>query len=340
MAQTDTPAPCVQIADLCLTPDDTTIMLTGNDLTALSDVLAATWISSIKLDGTGYTGPEIDLSPLNNMPELQSLQVSSLRGANWDSLTSSSVQSLNLAHNGNADYGFMSALPRLRFLRLDERLALSDLPRDLRARLETLKLSGPDLLSLNGGSDMTSLRILVLADASLSTLDGLGHLPALETLTILGDGVTSLDGFVPGPAFATLRAEGSSLQDISALATADNLNALHGKNSQINDISSLAGKHKIRQLFLTGTQVTDMSPLRALASLELLSLSRTPVTDITAFSDLPAIVAIWMNVTEVTDFTPLLENPNDIPLRINGDSVLMSSRLPEFIAKEGWKPKN
>ncbi|WP_420324557.1 leucine-rich repeat domain-containing protein [Mameliella sp.] len=328
---------CLPIGDSCISPEDRRIVLGPAELVELPKLAGATWVQSLELAGNGDPALVVDLAALNVLKDLGHLRVQDLPGARWDDLDLPALQALRLQDNDITDFTFLDGLPALRALWLKDSHGLSDLPRATLGRVENLRLNGPDLHDIRADGAMTNLKILGFNDVSLPDLSGLGPTPALELLNIEGEDITSLDGLIVGPAFRELWAEGASLTDISALAPAENLEMLRGKNSRIGDISALAGKTKLQTLFLTGSQVSDLSPLAGLQSLQLLSFSDTPVTDISALSNLPELVAIYMNVTQVTDFTPLLDTPTDIMLRINSDRILMSSKLPGFIAEEGWK---
>jgi internalin A len=328
---------CLPIGDSCISPEDRRIVLGPSELGELPKLAGATWVQLLELAGNGDPAIVVDLAALNVLTDLGALRVQDLPGARWDGLNLPALQALRLQDNEISDFTFLDGLPALRGLWIKDSLGLSDLPRATLGRIENLRLNGPNLHEIRADGAMINLKVLGFNGVSLPDLAGLGPTPALELLNIDGEDIISLDGLIVGPAFRELWAEGASLTDISALQPADNLEVLRGKNSQIGDISALAGKNKLQTLFLTGSQVSDLSPLAGLQSLQLLSFSDTPVTDVSALSNLPELVAIYMNITRVTDFTPLLDTPTDIMLRINSDRILMSSQLPGFIAKEGWK---
>ncbi|WP_323771029.1 hypothetical protein [Antarctobacter sp.] len=328
---------CVPIADACLTPEDSRVAFgpdTLDDLPKLSDV---PWVQSVELAGDGDPARTVDLSPLNGLAALTYLRVDQLPGARWDTLDLPGLLAIRLKDNGISDFGFLSGMPKLVALWLKEDVGLSDIPRQTLARVENLRLNGPDLRDINADGALVNLKILGFWNVTLPDLKGLGPTPALEVLNVEGQQIDSLDGLIVGPAFRKLMAKESTLTDISALAPAENIEAVLAKNSRIADISALSGKTQLKTLFLTGTQVAVLSPIKDMTALQMLSFSDTPVTDISALAGLPELVVIYMNVTRVTDFTPLLQSRPDIILRINSDQILASGRLPEFIANEGWK---
>lgn len=300
---------CVQIASQCVAPDEANIVLAGDDIRDLARVRELMSLNVLELEGDGYSGPAVDLSVVNDLPNLEILAVTNVPVQDWGVVRNTNIYWLNY-------YGDVS---------------LSELHIDLRKSLKRLFIDSPRADALTGGEAMQSLEFLRIWDIGAPDLTGLGFLPKLEKLYLGKGNLVSTKGWEAGPALREVHMENSNISDLSGLETATGLEQLRGKGSMIDDISPLAASTRMKNLFLTNTQVSDLDAIQGMTQLELLSLSNIPATDLSPLASLTGLSGLWLNKTNATDFTPLLGMVGSVIARIGSDDIIAGPNLLRFI---------
>lgn len=207
------------------------------------------------------------------------------------------VAVLDLPNSRTSDLGVLGRLPRLRRLRVGERLSpgvLAELPSlralslvgrgqlggeqlGLRPELERLECSPRDASALAGiGARLPALEWLSLGRAKLEGLAQLGSVPKLEVLRLPGEALRELDGLEALPSLRELQCRPGTLRLVrelpEALAAPQTLERLALLGSKVGELDALAGLPQLRHLALVSTRVGELEPLRRLTQLRSVQL--------------------------------------------------------------------
>lgn len=212
--------------------------------------------------------PGLDLSQLNDMPNLQSLTLTRLDAENFD-LSSTQLTSLDLSRTNLDHFEFLANLPNL------ESLVVSSAAMDD----ESLAYVG----------NLTALTNLTLESSTFTSVDALAGLTNLVSLRILYTDATDASAFANLTALESLNLQGMEIEDHSFLSNLTNLQYLNLYDSTLDD-SSWA--------FIGGTAFPNMTSL---------TVGRNPISDLSVLSpvNLPQLAEMNLNYTHVTDVTPL-----------------------------------
>ncbi|MCF8486302.1 MAG: hypothetical protein K9G71_13905 [Rhodobacteraceae bacterium] len=167
--------------------------------------------------------------------------------------------------------------------------ALRRIPPELATltRLQTLRLSGPQITDLAPLATLTGLQTLLLGGTQITDLAPLATLNRLQDLWLEGTQITALD----------------------ALVNLTGLLHLGLGNTLITDFTPLANLTGLETLVLQGTQITDLAPLATLNRLQALGLEGTRVADIAPLGNLTRLESLWLQGTQITDLRPIRDLP-------------------------------
>ena len=184
----------------------------------------------------------IDLSPLNNLVNLQELKLQNINSNDYSiigqltSLTSLFLNpSFEFANSSQIDVTFVSSL----------------------TNLENLLLSNTELQNTNLIANLTNLRTLSLFPNELTDISGLENLVSLVELTLSSNNITS--------------------SELNSLSNLINLQKLILLDNDITDLTVLSNLTSIETLSLGFNAITELAPLRALSNLQNLNIVFTGV---------------------------------------------------------------
>ena len=200
-----------------------------------------------------------DLSPLADLPNLESLDLWSYKGqALW---ADASVQRLSFVHAAERSANLAplvtwKALSSLNLGRGVVKGALSVLP-----MVRLLALPGCDDMHFAALSGYTALETLFAYDSSVSDLAPLAGCTQLEKVELSNSGITDIDPLADKPALKEVSIAGTGVTHISRLSWLPKLEHLRADKTGVSDIAGWNPYCAIRFLSLQDTKVSDLSPL-------------------------------------------------------------------------------
>ena len=251
-----------------------------------TEVARLTWLTTLILP----YGPYSDLSPLEHLTKLETLEARTFRGKTLSFLRH--LNALTFLRTGSSTVDDISALANLKrlkhlFLDCSESTDLSVLSQP--KELEELNLHGGngELAPLE---HLSQIQTLSLSSSKLSTLDIVSRLKQLSALSIYGNsvpdysrigrivGLTSLDLMLTAPA--------PDMTWIVELQHLKSLRLYSGTSVTLDAIKELTGL-KTLQLYLP---MQDLSPLAGLTNLLNLDITATGARDLTPLAQLVGLV--------------------------------------------------
>jgi internalin A len=221
-----------------------------------------------------------DLSPLADLPDLQTLILSRDAGAEGQLLEDlsplseiSTLESLDLSHQGITDLTPLMGLPNLQELNVSGNYLNLDPDSSTGQQLQALRDQGVDVVDDSQRDIWNHFSDVGLAYA------------VKESLGLSMDAVLSESDWQD---LSTLSAAGMGIQDVSMLELAQQLQNVDLAGNQITDLDALAGMTDLRSLDLTNSEqyigmensLSDLSPLAGLTDLETLELAGNSISDL------------------------------------------------------------
>jgi hypothetical protein len=228
-----------------------------------SDVAALTYLSA----------RDLDVSSLDGLECLPSLETLDLANTNVDSAALQVVRKLN--------------------------------------RLKQLDLSCAPVTNLDFVEEHPTLAHLdinspeVFCPSSLTDISAVTTARALEQLTLQGHGITSLAGFGNLKRLRVLYLAENDISDVSALAAIPALQELYLGSNQLTSLSSASGLTTLRGLDVSGNPISNLSGLSSLEGLETLRLDNLGLTALPNVSTLGSLRTISFAFNQVTSLEPL-----------------------------------
>ena len=201
-------------------------------------------LNTLKLTNCTFTG---EAKELNNLP---------------DNLTT-----LNLdGCNGISDYGFISSLPGLKTLTIEN-------------------------------SDIT--------DADLETID-FAALVELANLQLNGNSkISSIEPIALVEALTVLEISDTMVSDLTPLSGMRGVTTLEADDTLISDLTPLASDSELKRLSINHCKVTSLTPLRDMDKLEVLSADRNEIDDLDGLQDKGQLVTLSVAQNQIKDLDEL-----------------------------------
>ncbi|MBR7009723.1 MAG: leucine-rich repeat domain-containing protein [Oscillospiraceae bacterium] len=208
---------------------------------------------------------------------------------------------------GELDYGFLSAMPELRYLELENCVVSMENLQQIAAceQLEVLILADCGISNVEPLRRLSSLRILDLSDNSVSSISALtalraldelylGHnaltslpiLRGMDTLRILDLSYNALDyvgGISACPAIERLNLSHNRLKTVTSLSALTNLVWLNASNNAVSDSAPLAPCTKLESLLMSNNKLTDVDFLQGCPNIREVNIDYNDVTSVPAF---------------------------------------------------------
>ncbi len=208
---------------------------------------------------------------------------------------------------------------------------------ELAVGLESLRLYGNRLDSLEPLSGLTGLRSLIFRDNAVFDLSPLSRLTSLHTLDLQSNAVVDLAPLFGLANLRHLNLRDNAVSDLSPLSALTSLHRLDATGNPVEDISPLAGLTGIRRLHLsdTGANFADLVALPYFSDLHDLSIRGLGVSEISALSGMNQLLQLDVGDNAVADIAPLAGLPGLRYLNIDHNLVTDVSSL-SVLAQLEW----
>ncbi len=257
---------------------------------------------------------EIDLSPLGNLAELESLHINIKEGCSPDLsfvANMSQLRELCITVGSGVDLSPLGSLNGLQQLSMgfwygevDDLSFLKKL--NCLETVSIIKCCAIEDLSLF--QDMPYLRELYVTYVDDCDLNYLADLKNLESLSIIGQNIRNPEGL-------------SNMTHLESLSLYDNSPDARGNTEREPfDLQALENLKKLEFLNLNSINIEDISPLAELKKLHQINLTCINIEDISPLAELKKLRRINLVVTNVRDISPLMSLDNLDTLRIYGNS--------------------
>ncbi len=255
------------------------------DFATQEDIIHIGQLSHLKRLKISVDKSEIDLSPLGNLSELESLDIQMLSGRSPDlSFVENlgQLRELRISHGGDVDLSPLGSLNQLKKLSMstwwgdaNDLSFLRDL--DQLTEVEIFKCEVEDLSLFQ---NMLCLQRLYVSFVNDCDLNYLANLKNLESLDITGGNIRNSEGLgnlthlkslclYEEARYGETKSVMFDMQPIANLTELEWINLVY---VYIEDISSLANLKGLRHIFLVDTDVSDISSLKDLENLNDLSI--------------------------------------------------------------------
>ena len=202
---------------------------------------------------------------------------------------------------GELDYGFLSAMPELRYLELENCAVSPEALRQIAAcgKLDVLILANCGLSDVSALGSLTGLRILDLSDNSLSSLNGLETLAALDELYL---GHNALENLPVLRGFKSLRILDLSYNalryavGVSSCTSLERLNLSHNRLLSLTPLSALT---ELVWLNASNNEINDSTPLAPCTKLEGFVMTNNKLTEVDFLANCPNIKDVNIDYNDV-----------------------------------------
>ncbi|MBC1935863.1 hypothetical protein HCA69_05750 [Listeria grandensis] len=248
------------------------------------------------------SNPIIDVSALQNLPHLRSLELSHTQVADISILnnlnlrhfvaTHTAITDINvlsnwktldvvhLADNQISDFTPLTNLPVLRFLNVDH-TKLSDLTQlPTIASLRILSIRNNQISDISALTKLTGLTYVAMDNNKISNISSLAQLKDLESIFASGNTISHLTPLKNLTKLIEIHFSNNTIQDINSLTNLTHLNDIQLENNNISDITALSKLTNLTTLHLGTNQIQSIEPLRPIRSLKTLNLNTNQIKDI------------------------------------------------------------
>jgi Leucine-rich repeat (LRR) protein len=244
-----------------------------------------------------------DLSPLADLPNLESLELWSYKGqALWPR---ASVQRLSFVHATarSAALAPLVTWEALSLLSLARGMIKGALP--VLPRVSFLAMPGCDDTHFAALSGYTALATLYAYDSTVSDLAPLAGCIHLETVALSDSRITDIGPLVDNPALNDISIAGTGVTHISRLSWLPKLEHLRADKTAVAEIAGWNPDSAIRFLSLQDTKVSDLSPLAG-TRIRSLNIAGTPVSDLGFIATMRSLQGLNFARTQVSEIKPIL----------------------------------
>lgn len=241
-----------------------------------------------------------DVHSVNDLPKFKNLKELSVTDSDvesWKPLYSLNLSTLKLWNNSG----------ELDFAQIDK------------ADLETLEITGNDVLNLESLAEAANLKSLTVSNVENTDFSFVGNLKNLEYLELSGCGIEDIS-FVDGLHNLKSLSLGENLiSDLSPLKNHMSLESLDLHHNRIGDVSALENIIDLQVLDLSENSVTDLSPIKNLTGLYDLDVSNNGITDISPLKTLRFLQSVNLSSNYIKTLAPIesLESLSEITANNN-----------------------
>ncbi|MDE7254232.1 MAG: hypothetical protein K2O32_15005 [Acetatifactor sp.] len=251
------------------------------------DIIHIGQLSHLKHLKISVDDNEIDLSPLGNLSELESLDIhiSCLRSPDLSFMQRlTQLKELSVTVGYEVDLSPIGSLTGLKQLTLNSYGLNSDdlsFLKNLNELTEVFIGKWDDIKDLSYFQDMPRLKSLWISYVGDVDLYCLSELKNLETLHITGEHIRNIDGL-------------GNLINIKELYLTDNsTDAMYGETEPL-DLQPLTNLTQLERIGLADIYLEDIEPLASLKSLYSIDLINTKVEDISSLAGLESLDKLYI----------------------------------------------
>ena len=198
--------------------------------------------------------------------------------------------------------------------------------------LETLTLSGNQIVDLSSLSGLTNLVDLSLGDNQITDITALSGLTSLQILDLEGNNISDISVLAGLTNLARLYLGYNSISDLSALSGLTHLNVLRLSDNPISDLSALSGLTHLEYLWLGKNSISNISVLAGLTNLRELWLDDNAISDLSALSGLTNLAWLYLDDNAISDISVLSGLTNLQVLNLDDNSI---SDISPLVANTG-----
>ena len=281
------------------------------------------------------------LRPFANCRNLIHLNLNRTLVSHEDSLRGcTKLRYLNLVDSGVTSLSFLTSMPKLQDLYLDDS--------------DKLIRSYAPLGSLDS---LRKLSIKLHETVDETSLESLSKLTRLRHFSSSGSGIRNINFLANCASMERLGLSRSrQLEDIKAIGNMKQLRIAYLTHTKIDDLSVFADNIFLHDLSVSDTAVEDLAPLEHCPSLQKLNISGTAVqnlaplerkpyfvrlkvanaqnVDLTTLPLLPRLEEVDMRSTSITDISPLARQPDLRDLSLQESAVRDLSALSSISGLE------
>jgi Leucine-rich repeat (LRR) protein len=180
---------------------------------------------------------------------------------NYISISNSHLVELRINNSDLGNMGFVSFLPKLRFLDLSDNKIKSIEGLKNLVDLENLYLSNNEISKIEGLDTLKNLKELVLTGneiTKIQNLSALANLIALHLELQENNGIAKIENLDDLEALTLLNLDKNSIKKIENLDSLKNLNILSLNSNQIKEIDGLENLTALNSVFLSNNQITKI----------------------------------------------------------------------------------
>ncbi|CAL5988282.1 leucine-rich_repeat domain-containing protein [Hexamita inflata] len=278
----------------------------------------------------GYDNLSVDISALQNMVQLTSLDLSCNRLKDISALRQLvNLTYLNLEQNDIIDINMLKDMVKLEYLnlRLTEQKDISVIKQFVNLKeFNISQNSEVDTLPLHEMYSLTALNLNVTYPKDISIINQLTKLQILN----LADNQIIL-GRLPKWQYK------DCITEIWCLKTLVNVEQLSLFSNAISDIQVLKYMPHLTHLSLSDNKIINIDSLSTLTNLQVLSLSQNRIIDISALEKLVTLTRLDFTQNKIQSFLSLQMHPNQASYNISDqqqptrDEILFSLKLKLII---------
>ena len=288
------PVETVSVAGRDIALDETTLIITGEELTDadLEAIAQLTELTALSLNGCSLR----DISAIAALTKLESLSLEENGISDLSPLARlTGLKSLYLS--GNGDIGSLEPL-----YGLDGLVTLDIRGREIKSgEYDELAAALPGCniltdepveevkeISLGGVTFTSDVTELDLSGLGLTDISALAECAALTALDVSGNALTDISVAASLPNLRSLDFSDNAVSSVSPLLALTQLETLRLANNSVANIAALSGHTALTELVLDGNPVESLEPLSGLTALRSLSLDNCGLED----ADLAALAAL------------------------------------------------
>lgn len=202
---------------------------------------------------------------------------------------------------GELDYSFLSAMPELRYLELENCVVSVENLRQIAAceQLEVLILADCGISNVEPLRRLSGLRILDLSDNSISSISALTALRALDELYLGHNALTALPILRGMDTLRILDLSYNALDYVGGLSACPTIERLNLSHNRLKTVTSLSALSNLIWLNASNNAVSDTTPLAPCTKLESFLMSNNKLTGVDFLEGCPNIREVDIDYNDV-----------------------------------------
>ncbi len=211
-------------------------------------------LESLDISGNQYIS---DLSPLNKLEKLKTLNISNTKVRNLLPIRNlTKLQTLYCSHTN------ITSLEPIKYL----------------IEIKELECNNTSIIDLQPIANFTQLEKLDCSSTPLTNLEPVKNLTGLKDFKISRTLVQSLDPLSKTKNLVYLDISVTNVKNIDSLSSLTNLLQLNMEKTPVEDLSPLSGLESLKMLIFNNTNVSNLKPLEGITSLERIYCDNTPIS--------------------------------------------------------------